>query len=83
MPQGPSSGELEAPQPIQETLLSMDADELRSVSQHLRESYDLIYEETSEGVIIAPPSDSSASSTIRAVVICRDIAALLETSGGT
>lgn len=83
MSQGPSSGELEAPQPIQEILLSMDAPELRSVSQRLRESYDLIYEETSEGIIIAPPSDSPASSTVRAVVICRDIAALLETSGGT
>lgn len=80
MSQEPPSGELEAPQPIQELLLSMDADELRGVSQYLRESYDLIYEETTDGVIIAPPSNSPASSTVRAVVICRDIAALLETS---
>lgn len=78
MPQGPPSVELEAPQSIQEILLSMDSDELRSVSQNLRESYDLIYEETADGIVIAPSSDSPASSTVRVVVICRDIAALLE-----
>lgn len=80
MSQGPPSGELEAPQSIQELLLSMDADELRGVSQHFRKSHNLIYEETAEGVIIAPPSDAPASSTVRAVVICRDVAALLETN---
>lgn len=82
MPQGPLSVELESPQSIQEILLFMDPDELRIVSQSLRGSYDLIYEETTAGVVIAPPSDSPASSTVRAVTICRDIAAILETTAG-
>ena len=83
MSQGPPSVELEAPQSIQGILLSMDVDELRKVSHDLRKSSDLIYEETTEGVIIAPPSNSPASSTVRAVVICRDIAALLDSNVGT
>lgn len=77
------SDELESPESIQEVLLAMNPNDLPTLLEQLRESYDLIYEETSEGVIIAPPSDSPTSSTVRAVVICRDIAALLDTSGGT
>lgn len=78
----PPSGELESPQSIQEILRSMDPDELRTHSHHLRESYELIYEEPTDGVVIALPSASPSPSTLRAVIICRDIAALLETAAG-
>lgn len=83
MPPGPPSVELESPQSIQKILRSMDPDELRTLSHHLRESYELIYEESIAGVVVAPSSDSPTSNTVRAVIICRDIAALLETTANT
>lgn len=78
----PPSVELESPESIQAILRSMNPDELRTLSHSLRASYELIYEETTDGVVIAPPADSLAPSTVRAVIICRDIAALLETATG-
>lgn len=80
MSDGPPSDELDSPESIQEILLSMDCDDLQALSAQLRESYDLLYEETTTGVVVAPPSDSPAPCTVRAAVICRDIAALLDTS---
>lgn len=77
----PSSDELDSPESIQEILLSMDCDDLQTLSAQLRESYDLLYEETSNSVVIATPSDSPAPQTVRASIICRDIAELLNTTG--
>lgn len=80
MPPRPPSDELDSPGSIQEILLSMDCDDLQALSAQLRKSYDLLYEETTTGVVVAPPSDSPAPQTVRASIICRDIAELLDTT---
>lgn len=58
----------------------MNPNDLHTLSEQLRESYDLLYEETSDGVVIVPPSDSPAPRTVRASIICRDLAELLDTT---
>lgn len=80
MPNDPPSTELDSPEPIQEILLSMDPDALHALSQQLRDSHDLVYEKTAASVVIAPPSNSPPSRAVRASVVCRDIAELLETA---
>lgn len=79
----PSSEEIASPEPIHEILLSMEPDELRALFRHLRDTYDLLHQEAATGVLVAPPSDSPAPSTMRAVAICRDVAELLDTTADT
>ena len=41
----PSSEEFASPEPIHEILLSMEPNELRALSRHLRDTYDLLHQE--------------------------------------
>ncbi|WP_122091243.1 hypothetical protein [Halalkalicoccus subterraneus] len=72
-----SSPDLTAPESIQEILLAMDQRELQALSKRLRAEHDLVFAETTSGTLVAPPSDSPSESSVRASVICRDIAELL------
>lgn len=76
----PPSADLTAPEPIQEILLTMDRDELQTLSRRLRSEHELVFAEATAGTLIAPPSDSPTDSSVRASVICHDIAELLDTA---
>lgn len=73
-----SSPDLTAPESIQEILLAMDRQELQALSQRLRAEHDLVFAEATNGTLVAPPSDLPPESSVRASVICRDIAELLD-----
>lgn len=76
----PSSSDLAAPESVQEILLTMDRSELLALSRRLRSEHELVFAESAAGTLIAPSSDHPEDSNVRASVICRDIAELLDTA---
>lgn len=77
MVKGHPSDDWIVPETIERTLEGMDEEQLNALSGRLRGEYDLIHEETMNGSVFAPPSESPCPAAIRAAAICRDIADLL------